>query len=740
MPIEYPIDQLPTDLSLEDAVEAVYGDDLDWLTTKLRQGVSCLVECDKQLVTFLYAAIRGRLRDTAGGDQPLRCRFVSGQVRQQEGEEQDQQPRGTLMQLMIRQITELVRSAEPGTVIVVPHLDLLTTVTRSGLSMEAREVIALCYENPEVLLLGFKDPEFELPKVIESVFTAKRSIIGIPRDRMTRVMVQREARKFGVESFDPFSLYKYVSGLNAVRLRQVLEQFWGRMDFDPRTPESRAQLFREIRELTLGAELEVPKIDLERDIGGYKGVKERIQKDILTLLRERDAMTSEEAVKNVEELIPRGMIFEGPPGTGKTYFAKAIATAIDATAIVVSGPELKSKWVGESEANLRNIFTRARRSAPAIIIFDEIDSFAHRRGSYTSSGVEHSMVNQLLTEMDGFRKEELVFIIATTNFVEALDDALLRPGRFELKIKIPYPKEKDRRAILEIYKAKFGLTLSDELFEHLVRKTSGYVNAERHIKFSGDHLYAVMRGLAREQIRQGQDHLLTKENADEIIGDVFELSQPTKEEEVLIASHEIGHALVATLIPEASRPDKVTIEGDDEDISPFYTRFDSSHRGVVHSRKEAVANIAVSLGGRAAEQVCIGDISTGAADDLSKATMVARAMVEAWGMGVSQEFCYEETREGWRRRRLSEAKEQRLDDEVDRLIDESYQRALSICTENKETLDGLAQLLIQKRVLNQKDLKEFFSGRGYEVDWRDKLEVKDAKDAKDTKAEEAVSG
>jgi len=337
------------------------------------------------------------------------------------------------------------------------------------------------------------------------------------------------------------------------------------------------------------------------------------------------------------------------------------------------------------------------------------------------------MVNQLLTEMDGFRKEELVFIIATTNFVESLDDALLRPGRFELKIKIPYPKEKDRREILKIYQEKFALEISEELFEHLVRKTSGYVNAERRIKFSGDHLYAVLRGLAREQIRQGKDHTLTTDNADEIIGDVFELSQPTKEEEVLIASHEIGHALVATLIPECSRPDKVTIEGDDEDISPFYTRFDSSHRGIVHSRTEAVANIAVSLGGRAAEQVCIGDISTGAANDLMNATQVARAMVEAWGMGTSQEFCYEETRDGWRRRRLSDAKEERLDAEVDALIDEAYQRASTICTEHKETLDGLAKLLMEKRVLNQKDLKEFFGARDYEIDWRDPIEVKDAK-------------
>jgi cell division protease FtsH len=464
MPIDFPIAQLPSDISLEDAVEAVYGDDLDWLSSKLRRGVSCLVECDKQLVTYLYAALRNRLRDTSGGARPLRCRFVSGQPGRGEAPQQGQAPQpqqmnASLIQLMVREIMEMVRSAEPGTVIIVPHLDLLTTTTRSGLSMEAKEVIALCYENPEVLLLGFKDPEFELPKTVESVFAAKRNIVGIPRDRLTRVILQREARKFGVDSFDPFSLYKYTSGLNVIRLRQILAQFSDRLDFDPRTPETRDQIFREIRDLTRGAELDIPKIDLRKDVGGYEGVKDRIEKDILSLLRARDALNSVEDVKRMEELIPRGMIFEGPPGTGKTFFAKAIATAIDATAIVISGPELKSKWVGESESNLRSVFTRARRSAPAIIIFDELDSFAVRRGSYTGSGVEHSMVNQLLTEMDGFRKEELVFVIGTTNFVESLDEALLRPGRFELKIRIPYPKEKDRREILRIYMGKFGLDL-----------------------------------------------------------------------------------------------------------------------------------------------------------------------------------------------------------------------------------------------------------------------------------------
>ena len=157
------------------------------------------------------------------------------------------------------------------------------------------------------------------------------------------------------------------------------------------------------------------------------------------MLQAKDKQTDPDQIKKMESLIPRGMIFWGPPGTGKTLFAKGMATALGAAITVVSGPELKSRWVGESEENLRLIFHRARQSAPSIIVFDELDSFAAARGTYTGSGVEHSMVNQLLTEMDGFHSEELVFVVGTTNFVESLDPALLRPGRFEFHLHIPYP-------------------------------------------------------------------------------------------------------------------------------------------------------------------------------------------------------------------------------------------------------------------------------------------------------------
>src|SRR5437016_9221911 len=165
------------------------------------------------------------------------------------------------------------------------------------------------------------------------------------------------------------------------------------------------------------------------------------------------------------------LIFWGPPGTGKTLFAKAMAASLGAAVTVVSGPELKSKWVGESEDNLRQVFRRARQSAPSIIVFDELDSFASARGMYTGSGVEHSMVNQLLTEMDGFHKEELVFVVGTTNFVESLDPALMRPGRFEFHLHIPYPDTEARREIIKIYDKKMGLKMTQEALDYAVRRT-----------------------------------------------------------------------------------------------------------------------------------------------------------------------------------------------------------------------------------------------------------------------------
>src|SRR5262249_23239324 len=197
-----------------------------------------------------------------------------------------------------------------------------------------------------------------------------------------------------------------------------------------------------------------------------------------------------------------GMIFWGPPGTGKTLFAKAMASALGAAITVVSGPELKSRWVGESEEQIRHIFRRARQSAPAVIVFDELDSFASARGTYTGSGVEHSMVNQLLTEMDGFHREEMVFVVGTSNFTEILDPALLRPGRFEFQLYIPYPDADDRRDILQIYDHKMALHMTPEALEFAVRRSGEFVEgAATGTRYSGDHLNALCRAVARIRLR-----------------------------------------------------------------------------------------------------------------------------------------------------------------------------------------------------------------------------------------------
>ncbi|HZU99895.1 MAG TPA: AAA family ATPase, partial [Planctomycetota bacterium] len=499
-----------------------------------------------------------------------------------------------------------------------------------------------------------------------------------------------------------------------------------RMDYDPQNPGARDRIVREIRSMTLGSDLEIPRIDLDKDVGGYEGVKDRIKKDILTLLKRKDELSTREEVKAIEELIPRGLIFEGPPGTGKTFVAKAIATAIDATAIVVSGPELKSKWVGESEANLRGIFAKARKSAPAIIIFDELDSFAVRRGTYTGSGVEHSMVNQLLTEMDGFRKEELVFVIGTTNFVEALDEALLRPGRFELKIKIPYPNEKDRRAILELYVKKFGLDVPSEIFDHIVRKTQGYANVERRMKFTGDHLYAICRGLAREVVRRGK-HKITKGEVDDLIGETFEIRPPTKEEERVIAYHECGHALAAALLPGARPPEKISLEGI-EDVASGYTMTERRLKDHVITERELRAEIGVLLGGRSAEIIVFGEKANGASNDLLRATLIARTMIETMGMsdvvGPSS-FLVPNEKGELVRRKTSETTEKKVDEEVERFLKEEQDRVVHLITTHRAVLNDMAEFVMKKRVLEKEDIRKFMDDHGFKVEWQESPEKKE---------------
>lgn len=694
-----PESSLPTEITILQAVEAAYTTELAQCEEAVTRGLAHLVECDKEAVAYLYQAIRDRLRR-----RDIRCVYLDGRP---QGVVQQGMPT-TFVGTMIQQITNIVRegaaedeNGEPRrTLIVLPHLDLL--VTSSGaLTSEAREAIALLHENPRILWMGFKDVTIPLPDIITNLFPKRIAIGGVPRDRIQHLVTRREARKFG-RQFDPFALYKHVSGVNAVRLRTML----GSISTEDYPSNPRAA-FDQIRSATLGANLTLPDVDLDKNIGGYPKVKERLQKEILDVLAFKDGLETAQEVREIEGLIPRGIIFWGPPGTGKTLFAKAMATALGAAVIVVAGPELKSKWVGEAEERIRQVFQRARASAPAIIIFDELDSFAGARGANgDASGVNHSMVNQLLTEMDGFRKDELVFVVGTTNFVESLDQALLRPGRFELHVHIPWPEEKDREAIFAIYNKSMRLDMSAEALDYAVRRSGepleGVANADGMARWSGDHIQALCRQLARTRLRERIQRPLEVADVERALTQYVELPSLTPDEEVVIATHECGHAIVGMNCPNVPAIDRISIKSD-IGAALGYVRY-KRERMIVMPVAALLDRICTLYGGLEAERVVLEKLHTGAVQDIEHATHIARALVMELGYSIASDHDNVAPMAIGPRDQLSDMERQRVDRRVAALLLEQQQRARRIIVENESALLALRKTLLEKKVITAAEL------------------------------------
>lgn len=692
-----PLTQLPLELRVDDAVDAACAKDLAFLEEKLLAGQSVIVECDKELTLYLTIALRTRLKkNLSGAAKPPRLVIVDGRGGP------DDRPSGQMAR-MIDQLGAAVRGSVDRTIIVLPHLDVLTT-TNTGLTLEAREAIPLLYENPEVCLLAFRDPSFELPKVLSGVFAARREITGIPREALPKIITQREARALSSTEFDPYGLYQFVSGLNPVRCRRLFQDLAQRVEAPPGRPNTRA-VYAELRKHTATDDVDLPNVDLEKDIGGYGSTKAKLREELIDLVHRKDAQTNEADIKAIEELLPRGVIFHGPPGTGKTYFAKAVATALNATIIIVSGPELKSKWVGESEENLRRIFRRARQNAPSIIVFDEIDAFAHARGTYQGSGVEHSMVNQLLTEMDGFRRNEMIFVVGTTNFLESVDGALLRPGRFEL-IEIPAPDDSDRRAIIDIYKKKFTLDLDAARIDHFVKRTKGLADRENGFPFTGDHINAACRALKRQQLRTGSA-VITDADIDKALQrkQVRPVTLSAHEERVT-AIHEAGHAVLGMVLPGARRPERISLV-QDMDGYLGYVITAARARPYATTSKELRADICVGLGGLEAERLFCGDGTIGAWQDLQNATSIARAMVA--GHGLDETLPPRVIMDDGDRvsEQLSEERRARIDQAIDRILDEERTRARKYLSDNAHLHAALVELLLEKKVLDATALATF---------------------------------
>lgn len=386
---------------------------------------------------------------------------------------------------------------------------------------------------------------------------------------------------------------------------------------------------------------------------------------------------------------PKGVLMEGPPGTGKTLLAKAVAGEADVPFFSISGSEFEEMFVGVGASRIREMFNSAKKSAPCIIFIDEIDAVGRKRTVSIGTGANEQTLNQLLVEMDGFGTNTGVIIMAATNRVDVLDPALLRPGRFDRQIQISLPDINEREAILKLHAR--NKSISSEIdFRRIAQRTPG---------FSGAQLENVLNESAILCVRKNIK-IISIEIIDEAIDRV--IGGPAKEsrkysimDKKIVSYHEAGHALIGIKLEAASKVQKVTIIPRGQ--AGGYTIMTPKEETMFHSKDNLYATITGYLGGRASEEIMFSKtkITTGAHDDLEKATNIARHMVAEYGMSSLGLVQYESPKDEYLNisKRYSENIAAKIDNEVHKILDNCYIQAKDIISNNKELLDLIAESL-----------------------------------------------
>jgi cell division protease FtsH len=310
------------------------------------------------------------------------------------------------------------------------------------------------------------------------------------------------------------------------------------------------------------------------------------------------------------------------------------------------------------------------------------------------------MVNQLLTEMDGFRRDELVFVVGTTNFVESLDHALLRPGRFEFQLHVPYPDAADRRAILEVHDAKLALQITARALDYATKRTADLVEGTES-RYSGDHLQALCRAIARRRLREQMTGATEPAHVEQALTEYLERPELTSAEERVVATHEAGHAVCALFCEHAPPIERISIRGDLGGVLGFVRYADPAHRYVV-TRAQLEDSVCVLYGGREAEAALLDDLSIGSSHDVERATAIARSLVEEFGMGSGElgvrRFA---GAAGAHPPPLSDATRVAIERSVHEILEAQRARAKEIVKEQKTLLIALRDLLLDKKVLDR---------------------------------------
>jgi len=452
-----------------------------------------------------------------------------------------------------------------------------------------------------------------------------------------------------------------------------------------------------------------------KDVAGLEEAKVEIT-EIVDFLKTPDKFTK------LGGKIPRGVLLVGPPGTGKTLLAKSVAGEAHVPFYSISGSDFVEMFVGVGASRVRDLFKQAKEKAPSIIFIDEIDAIGRARGKNAMTGANderENTLNQLLTEMDGFTPNSGVIILAATNRADILDKALMRAGRFDRQIFVELPDLKERKEIFKVHMKP--LTLDDSVnLNYLSKQTPG---------FSGADIANVCNEAALIAARQNNDKIMPEDfmNAiDRIIGGLEKKNKLiSPNEKKTVAFHEAGHASISWLLEHAHPLVKVTIVPRGKSLGAAWYLPDER---MITTYDQLMDEMTATLGGRAAEEVIFGKISTGALNDLEKVTKQAYAMVAYYGLSKKvgnlsfydssgqQEYAFNKP--------FSEKTNEIIDSEIRLLVDKSYERAIKILTENKDGLTKLAEKLLEKEVIFSDDLEEVFGKRP----WSESVNIRNKSD------------
>ncbi len=564
-------------------------------------------------------------------------------------------------------LSTLVQAVERGEVTkIVVDENLLRVTLKSGEEREAR-----------------KEPNTTAPNQLLA--------LGVSPEKLGAVIwdVRRPSEWGGILTFLGYML---PVGLVVVFIYFMLRQAQGSNNQAMSFGKSRARMFTGDK----------PTVTFE-DVAGVEEAKEEL-KEVVEFLKEPDKFIS------LGARIPKGVLLVGSPGTGKTLLAKAVSGEAGVPFFSISGSEFVEMFVGVGASRVRDLFDQAKRHSPCIIFVDEIDAVGRQRGAGLggSHDEREQTLNQILVEMDGFDTDTNIIIMAATNRPDILDPALLRPGRFDRRVVLDRPDMKGREQILKVHVR--GKPLAGEVdLSTLAKSTPGFVGADLENMVNEAAILAARRNkkaIAQSEFQEAIERVIAgPERKSRII---------SPEEKRIIAYHEAGHAVVMHVLADSDPVHKVSIIA--RGMAGGYTLSLPDEERTLYSRRKFLADLTSLLGGRAAEALVFGDITTGASNDIERATKMARSMVTRWGMsdkmgpmmyGQQQEMVFL-GREISEQRDYSDAIAQEIDNEVRGLITAAYGRAMDILNQYREKLDAIAQRLMEVETIDAAEFERIF--------------------------------